>query len=159
MKRPILFFMLLFFTGGALTAQLQVISSAGGVAENSNGSISWTLGETVVGTFEGSNNVLAQGFQQGNLVVATGVETPPEVDIQTSVYPNPVENRLNIHIENRENTALNYALYDMNGKLLQKEPVESSSFTIGLGGYPAGQYILQIRSGQELIKSFNIVKR
>lgn len=131
----------------------------GGVAENSNGSVSWTLGETVIGTFEGSGTTISQGFQQGNLVVATDVETPPDVDIQTRVYPNPVEDKLNVNIKNEENTGLNYTLYNMEGKVLQKGPVESSSFTISLGNYSPGKYILQIHSAQEIINSFNVIKR
>lgn len=159
MKRPVLFIMLLFLSGGALTAQLQVISTAGGVAENSNGSVSWTLGETVVGSLEGSNTTISQGFQQGNLEVTTGIETSPGVEIQTRVYPNPVKDILNVEIENQENTGLNFALYDIEGKLLKEGIVESPSFTINLGGYPAGQYILQVSSEQQIINSFNILKR
>jgi hypothetical protein len=159
MKRPILFILLLFLSGGVLTAQLQVISTAGGVVENSNGSVSWTLGETVVGSLEGTNTVITQGFQQSNLVVSTDVETPPGLDIQTRVYPNPVKDILNVDIKNRENSDLNYALYDIEGKLLQKGFVGSASFTISLGGYPTGQYILQVYTEQKIINSFNIVKR
>ena len=158
MKLPILFIMLLFLSAGALTAQLQVISSAGGVAENSNGSISWTLGETVAGTLEGSDGIIDQGFQQSNLEVTTAVEGPDDLDIQTAAYPNPVQNQLTVEVQNQENLALHFQLFDLNGKLLQEEPVEASKFTLNLSEHPAGQYILQIRSDQELIKSFNIVK-
>ena len=159
MKRQILFFMLLFLSGGALSAQLQVIATAGDVNENDNGSISWTLGETVVGTLETSDGIVTQGFQQSNLEVTTTVEEPEDLDIQTTAYPNPVQNQLTVEVQNQENLELHYQLFDLNGKLLQEEPVEASRFTLSLGEYPAGQYILQIRSDQELIKSFNIVKR
>jgi hypothetical protein len=159
MKRPILFILLLFLSGGLLQAQLQVISTAGGVAENSNGSVSWTMGETVVGSFEGTNATITQGFQQGNLVVSTGVKTPPDLEIQTRVYPNPVEDRLNVNIKNGENIELNYSLYNLEGKLLKNGLVESPSFSINLGEYPVGQYILKVKTEDELINSFNIVKR
>ncbi|MFW5753801.1 MAG: T9SS type A sorting domain-containing protein [Marinilabiliaceae bacterium] len=159
MKRQATFILFLLLTVTALNAQLQVISAAGAVDETDNGSISWTLGETVVGTLEGSDGVITQGFQQSNLEVATGIEGPDDLDIQTTAYPNPVQNQLTVEVQNQENLTLHFQLFDLNGKLLQEGPVEASRFTLNLDAHPAGQYILQIRSDQELIKSFNIVKR
>nr|NQU92395.1 hypothetical protein [Bacteroidota bacterium] len=42
----------------------QVIASAGGFYEGENISLSWTLGEPVIETFEGNGIILTQGFQQ-----------------------------------------------------------------------------------------------
>ena len=42
----------------------QVIASSGGYFEGENISFSWTLGETVIETFEGGDIILTQGFQQ-----------------------------------------------------------------------------------------------
>jgi hypothetical protein len=44
----------------------RVIANAGGIVSDSNNSISFTIGETVIGTFSTNNNLLTQGFQQGN---------------------------------------------------------------------------------------------
>ena len=60
-------FLMLFTIQLKLQAQSvspQVIASAGGYQANGIGSLSFTIGETVTQTFESSNNMLTQGFQQ-----------------------------------------------------------------------------------------------
>lgn len=151
----ILFFLLLSFS---LNAQLQVISSAGDHAKSSNGSISWTLGEVVTATHSGSGVLLTQGFQQSNLEITTAVEEPQNLEIQIRAYPNPVQNRLTVEIQHREDVPLSLQLYDINGKLLKSRQIKTSRQNLNLEEYAQGQYILQVRSGQDLMKSFQIVK-
>ncbi|OYT12300.1 MAG: hypothetical protein B6I19_10015 [Bacteroidetes bacterium 4572_114] len=65
MKKLITFLALITFTVFTLSTNAQqVIASAGGYYEGDNISISWTLGETVIETFEGADIILTQGFQQ-----------------------------------------------------------------------------------------------
>lgn len=61
-KVPVLFFMLAAFS---LTAQ-EVISTQGDSYTNSNGTIDFTIGETVINTFTNGNTTLTQGFHQPN---------------------------------------------------------------------------------------------
>lgn len=44
----------------------QVIATSGNYHQTSTASISWTLGETIIGDLSNSNLALSQGFQQGN---------------------------------------------------------------------------------------------
>jgi hypothetical protein len=71
-KIIILLFSVIFL--GSLQAQVtneqQVISSAGNYSEAGGLSLSWTLGETVIATFENGNLILTQGFQQPGLMLA-----------------------------------------------------------------------------------------
>jgi hypothetical protein len=65
MKNIINFLVSMAFFVFSLNAYAQqVIASAGGYYEGDNISISWTLGETVVETFQGADIILTQGFQQ-----------------------------------------------------------------------------------------------
>jgi hypothetical protein len=56
--------LILSFAFAVSSSAQQVIASAGDYFEGDNISISWTLGEPVIETFEGSNIILTQGFQQ-----------------------------------------------------------------------------------------------
>ena len=56
------FFLLVTFTIPSYSQE--VINTAGEVYETPNGSISWTIGEPVIQTLEGSENYLTQGFHQ-----------------------------------------------------------------------------------------------
>jgi len=65
MKKLIAFCISVAFFVIAINANAQqVIASAGGYYEGDNISISWTLGEPIIETFEGADIILTQGFQQ-----------------------------------------------------------------------------------------------
>lgn len=68
MKKPksallgILMFACLFVHGQ--TTPLQLISSAGESFKNSNYQLDWSIGELVIETYSGNQNMLTQGFHQ-----------------------------------------------------------------------------------------------
>ena len=138
-------------------AQLQVIGSAGGEAGNNAGSFSWTLGETVINTIDGTGIQITQGFQQGNLQASTGFDKSEAFGVEMKVYPNPTKDYLTVETQ-KQTGSLVFSLYDVNGRLLKNGAVEASSFDINLSDYPPGSYILQILHKSDLVKSFNIVK-
>ncbi len=138
-------------------AQLQVMGSAGGEATNNAGSFSWTMGETVINTIEGTGNRITQGFQQGNLHASTGIDKSEDFGVEMKVYPNPTKDYLTVETQ-KQSGNLVFALYDINGRMLKNGGVEASRFDINLSSYPPGSYILQILHNSDLVKSFNIVK-
>ncbi len=65
MKNFVCSFIATAFIAFSLTSTAQqVTASAGGFYEGENISLSWTLGEPVIKTFEGGGAILTQGFQQ-----------------------------------------------------------------------------------------------
>jgi len=58
--------MIYFFASFSQTSDLKVISSAGDYFVGSEITLSWTLGEPVIETFENGGILLTQGFQQGD---------------------------------------------------------------------------------------------
>lgn len=76
-----LFFLYIcFFSPQFVNAQTlspSVLPSAGGYFSAANGSLSWTLGETVTPTLQAGSNILTQGFQQPEVQVRTGTITGP----------------------------------------------------------------------------------
>lgn len=150
--------LILILSSVTLSAQLQVVSSAGNVGETSDAIISWTLGEVVAATYSNSNTTLTQGFQQSNLEISTAVEQPHNLKVQVEAYPNPVQNKLIVEVDNNEGLDLSLQLYDINGRLLLKRQLNNSRQNLNLEKYGQGQYILRIHSDKGLIKTFNIVK-
>jgi membrane-bound inhibitor of C-type lysozyme len=61
-------FLFTIFAGITATAQ-QVVASSGNSATAGGYTVAWTLGEPVIETLSGSNNILTQGMHQTNLVV------------------------------------------------------------------------------------------
>jgi len=65
MKKLVCSFLAIAYIAFSLNSVAQqVIASAGGYYEGENISLSWTLGEPVIETFEGNDIILTQGFQQ-----------------------------------------------------------------------------------------------
>ena len=72
MKKIIILLFSVFFlvsVHAQITNEQQVISNGGNYSEAGGMSLSWTLGETVIATFENSGMVLTQGFQQPLLLM------------------------------------------------------------------------------------------
>lgn len=78
---------------------MQVVASAGGYATSTNLSISWTLGEPVITTLTGTNLMLTQGFQQGNLF-GTNVPNEELPTLSFNMYPNPAISKVKFEINN-----------------------------------------------------------
>lgn len=82
----------------------QVIAPAGGYYEGGNISISWTLGEPVIETFEGADIILTQGFQQPYNFYLTQILNIPAGWSGISGYIDPlnkgVEDMFSPHIPN-----------------------------------------------------------
>jgi hypothetical protein len=72
----------------------QVISTAGDYYQDENMSLSWTLGETVIETFENDNIVLTQGFQQPYNFYLTQMLNIPQGWSGVSGYIDPLNKGL-----------------------------------------------------------------
>src|SRR6056297_2256599 len=108
-------FLLIPLLGQAQDLDQNVSGTAGAYSENANGSLSWTIGETVVETVSDGTTTLTQGFQQGNLSVTTLIEQP-ELSSTLKVYPNPVENILHVETDKK---GMDYQLLNINGQTVE----------------------------------------
>jgi len=141
---------------GTINAQ-ELISTAGNSHSNTNGSISYTIGEPVIETFAGANNILTQGFQQSNLVV-TAIDELPGLDFEISAFPNPATEIVKLRIGKESAIGMQYMLYDMNGNLLMKNRLEGTETKIPFSDLSAAEYILIVSNQDKELKSFRIVK-
>ncbi|MEZ5072805.1 MAG: hypothetical protein R2751_18085 [Bacteroidales bacterium] len=96
-----------------------VVASAGGYAEGSNFSISWTLGELAVSTLTGGNLILTQGFQQP-LAMSTGTGPVIAELSNISVFPNPVEEMIHIRFDLNLTSDYRIEIQDVTGRILHQ---------------------------------------
>lgn len=135
----------------------EVIASAGEHFETATAQMSWTLGESVIETYEGSgSNMLTQGFHQTNLMIVA-VDNPDD-NFQVTVFPNPTTGMVNIAAT--ELTVLQQLeLTDANGRVLVLQSDLSPNHTLDLKGYTAGTYFLRLRAkDQNTIHTYKIIK-
>ncbi|WP_160139062.1 T9SS-dependent choice-of-anchor J family protein [Chryseobacterium sp. c4a] len=72
-----------------------------------------------------------------------------------SIYPNPVEDILNI--KNKSQIS-EISIYDLTGKLLKKENMNSENGTVNVSELSPGNYLLKVKD-REAVKSYKIIKK
>lgn len=130
--------------------------SAGGDADGDNGSISYSIGQVVYTSAQGSNGNVNQGVQQPyDVGVVTGIE---EAGINLSVFPNPTSGLLTLTVADEDASLLSYQLFDASGRLVDSKNKLNSTNAISLDGYATGVYTLSVSRENKQVKSFRLVR-
>jgi hypothetical protein len=141
-----------------LHAQKATVTT-GGNASGSGGSISYSVGQIVYKTYNGSTGNVVQGVQQPYEVsVITGLEEAKDINLVMSAYPNPTSYGITLKVENYKIDNLTYQLYDINGKLLLKQKIKSVETPILMEMLDNGTYFLKVISYKTALKSLKIIK-
>jgi len=141
----------------ALQAQ-EVITTSGGYAESTSAKVTWTIGEPVTETVIGTNNILTQGFNQGDLII-TLIKAPELPGLILKVFPNPAAEILNISASDPELENLNYILIDMGGKVISRNTIKGIEYNIPVGYLSPNTYFLKIYRKKTEIAIFKIIKK
>ena len=151
--------LLLSFAIIGLQAQ-KAIPASGGKATGIGGSISYTVGQVGYTTNSGSNEYLSQGVQQPyEISVVTGIKEAEGIRLEYSVYPNPTADFLTLKISNFKADNFYYQLWDVNGKLLETNRIESEETQITMKNYNRATYFLKITSDNKEVKVFKLLTR
>jgi len=134
----------------------EVVSASGSYFENTNGSLSWTIGEIMIETYSESSNIITQGFQQSRLTI-TSVFKLPFSNIEISIAPNPTTNFVKIKISDTENMC--FQLFDYNGKLIKQENFITEETKISFSSFAYAAYFLKIIKNNTIIRTFQIIKQ
>ena len=122
---------------------LSVISSASSSFEFSDGSISWTLGETLVTLKVGDNDSA----------------TPELFDFDIVAYPNPTQDNITISHNSKTDEKLTFTICDFNGRELIKKQLLEQENEINMQYLPPALYLVNITdSKNHSVKSFKIIK-
>jgi hypothetical protein len=142
----------------AQSLQPDVIASDGGFAVLSNGSISWTLGETVSETFTSPGNYLTQGFQQPRILLVSAIGHG--ITMGAGVYPNPATAVLNVNLNNLAFGTYELNFYDVIGNKVKHIVTTgggSSTLQLDISAFANGAYMLSI-TGNNFTQSFKVIK-
>ncbi len=167
MKKIILLGFSFLFAVAMVSAQTishSVVASAGAnhTDETSGISISWTLGEPVIGTLESGDGtiILTQGFQQGSLA-GDVIVVPIDFSAEITVYPNPVTNYVNIKVDGLTSGTLKLEILDVHGRLrAQHDNITNEHIvTINADNLNSGVYMLRFLSGEKTVKTVRLMKQ
>lgn len=105
---------------------------------------------SLVSTERNSNLIVTQGYHQPHLnssATSTLHETPWAANVK--VYPNPVQNMLNVEINLIQFDEINIEFIDLSGKILFQQLINQKNgyniLTMNLSEYAAGAYVLILR--------------
>jgi hypothetical protein len=139
----------------------EVISSNGDFYTNTAGSVSFTIGETVVETFNGTSNILTQGFQQP-FVDVTGIPESQNSNA-VSAFPNPFKNEMFLNFGKMETGNYTISVYDLTGKQIVNEKttvsINNSAYRLSLVNIDDGIYVVKISNEKRCDKSIKIIKQ
>lgn len=145
---------------GFSTLQAQeAIIPAGGDAAGSGGTSSYTLGQMAFEMVSGSSGTLLPGVQQPfEISIIQSIENSTNYSLTSNVYPNPVNNLLQLKIENESMVGLSFTLLDLNGKQLAHQKIEQNITAIDMSSYAPAIYILKIVNNNKETITYKIAK-
>lgn len=144
------------FTG--LYAQ-HAITTMGGNASGSGGSVSYSVGQIVYKTNSGAIGSVAPGVQQPyEISTITGIEEATGIKLAISAYPNPAAVYVILKVENYKTENLTFQLYDINGKLLLIQKVTDAETPIHMETLANGSYFLKVTNDKSELKLLKIIK-
>ncbi len=133
-----------------------VIATAGCTFQTSQGSLSWTIGESITETFTKTNSILTQGFHQSNLTI-TAIHENDISDINIKVYPNPATDFVNIKVNGFDE--MSYQVFDINGSLIENKEIIDLKTTISFENLSSATYIVRILKRETEITTYKIIKK
>jgi len=138
----------------------EVIGSAGEQLKTTQGSVNFTVGESVILTYinNPSGVEVNQGFQQTYFKI-TEVTERPFAEFNIRVWPNPTVRFLYIdfgELKNKEHIQAEFT--DLSGKVLDEFDVLENA-ELDLSAYPVSSYLLKIHDTKSMhFRMFRIIK-
>jgi hypothetical protein len=146
MKKTILWsaFILSAFIINAQTPKPQdVIASVGYEGTAGAMTVTYTIGESFVTTFDNGSNILSQGFHQPYYIMVA-VNEPFDIG-EVKVFPNPTNSILQIQFDKINTENIEVKLFDLTGKPILLSKIESTNtWQTNLSDLPSANYILSV---------------
>lgn len=136
----------------------QNVVAAGGESTGSGGSVSYTYGQVDFINTTGAGGSITQGVQQPYEIYDLSGITAPVLQISLSLFPNPATEYVQLVAEQWDQVSLQYALYDVSGKLLDSQTLVSQQTFIPLSHLASGIYIVHIRHNGSDIQTYKVIK-
>jgi hypothetical protein len=129
-----------------------ITHTAAKTATNSSWTFQWIAPGAGKGTvtFYGAFAITQDATKKSTLVVpefSTVQSISNEINTKISVYPNPAMDYIQIKLTDPISHA-KAMLFDLSGKLMLSENIESNEFRLNVESIPAGSYYLRVTDGQ-----------
>ena len=156
------FFLLVSSVLFAQNVQRSVLGSSGNsvqiTTKNNTYYVSHTIGQKgVIGTYQNKGYVVRQGFQQP--ITLAKIANQNNLELHAVVYPNPINEKVNIAVVENLKTKLNITIYNVLGKLLYNTNKDySGKFLLDMTFLAAGNYFLKL-SANGKNQTYKLIKK
>lgn len=134
------------------------ITSTGNNSTGSGGSSSYTVGQIICETDSSSSGSVITGVQLVfEISVVDAISDSLGIELYYKVYPNPTTHFLILEVNTNPNK-LKYQLFDISGKLVLSNSIQSTETKLSTENLINGVYFLKIIKGDKVIKTFKIIK-
>ena len=90
--------------------------------------------------------------------VTVGIESLTSTQVETSIYPNPAQNQVNIKIDEAYAfTNLNVQVVDLTGRVVLDTQINSAMSLLNVEGLEKGLYLVSIANGSETIHASKLI--
>lgn len=149
---------LMFLLGIMNTNAQQATVTAGGTATGTGGTVTYSIGQVADKTQTGTTGTITQGVQQPFEIVTLSGEEFENIKLEALVYPNPTVSTATLRIMNSTLENMTYQLFDIQGRLLSNDRINSEETVINMNRYPTATYLLKVNSDSKTLKTFKIIK-
>ena len=149
---------LLLILHSGLSGQ-EAVSSSGGTASGTDGSVSYSVGQVVYMTYESGGQSVSLGVQQPYEVLS-GFGKAPSIDTWPgiSAYPNPVKSHLILNVTGQDFLGLNYEVLDISGKSVSSGSLQGPETLIDMDDLISAIYMIRVTGPGKKEKTFFIIR-
>ena len=102
MKKTIVFFFALWMMAmQTIDAQSDVVPM-GGTATGDGGTVTYTIGQIAVQSYEESGVIISEGVQQPYEIQIIGIDNYPGITLNAVVFPNPTNGNVQLTMNNEQ---------------------------------------------------------
>jgi hypothetical protein len=140
----------------------QSVNSSGTKMSQTNGSLSFTVGELVVlSQTDSQGNTLGGGFTAGATLTTVSIQETDAAVLDLSVFPNPTSDLVNIRINHSSIEQVVVSITDLQGNEVYNGKYAGVSNTIGINtsAYASGTYVLSLKNNNnQVLGTYKIIK-
>lgn len=125
--------------------------NSGGALQSQNGiTMSTSLGQNSINTFQSTNIIITQGFQQVLNMYLVGSKEEKIISDKIKLYPNPTHDGITVEIDESISNNWDFEIFGTNGNRLQNGKIGSGVMKISVAHLPVGQYNFLLKSNNGL---------
>lgn len=138
-----------------------ILSSSGGVIRFSEIELEWTLGESFIGMAKNDAHIYTSGFHQPLTLSHQLLYQSDTNESKVSIFPNPVDNILNVRLQLIHQDFVTLNLTDVVGRPISTQSIDgkATKAEVSVRDLTSGAYQLQVldKNGKP-ISAFKIIK-